>query len=538
VKISQFLTPQWVSRHRLLIPLAIAGLGLTLNIIVASNMAPTTDEMTHLRYGFRIMQGSPDLSFNGTMPISVLNGVPAAAGNRLRRLAVTPSISAKLRDFRAARYPTIFAAFGLCLLVYVYTESLFGRVAGLFAQFLFAISPNIIAHSTLATLDLYIALTTVLFLYCFRRFLLFPSASNAALAAFTLALAQLTKFSAVFLYFVFLVVISSVALYSKYGYKKPLCIPARQISILLVLNVVCFVGLVNAGFLFDRTLTPLAKYEFRSEMFQALQNVPFLHGIPLPVPYPYVQGFDWMNYHNVTGLDFGNIVLFGEARGRELARSDGFLSYYLVSYILKEPLGMQLLLLFGLLWVVRYRRFADFLTGEWPLLVTAGIFLLMLSLFNNAQVGIRHILPVLVILVILSGAAFSGCLKANWRRRALLGACILWVLLSVFSYYPHMIPYFNELIVDRKLAYRFLADSNLDWGQNTWVVDTFLNSNPDVLLDPPQPVAGRVLVSANLLAGVSPAKADYWLRISPLKPVDHVGYGHLLFDIPPGEVTR
>ena len=29
---------------------------------------------------------------------------------------------------------------------------------------------------------------------------------------------------------------------------------------------------------------------------------------------------------------------------------------------------------------------------------------------------------------------------------------------------PH-IPYFNELLTDRKMAYHLLADSNLDWGQ-------------------------------------------------------------------------
>ena len=52
------------------------------------------------------------------------------------------------------------------------------------------------------------------------------------------------------------------------------------------------------------------------------------------------------------------------------------------------------------------------------------------------------------------------------------------------------------------------------------------------MLDPAKPMAGRALVSANLLAGVYPVGADYWLRRDGTKPTAHVGYAHLLFLIP------
>src|SRR6266699_4615556 len=72
---------------------------------------------------------------------------------------------------------------------------------------------------------------------------------------------------------------------------------------------------------------------------------------------------------------------------------------------------MQLLLLLALWWTARHRLLADFFTGEGLLLVTAGVFLLMLSLCSNTQIRIRHILPVLVIFVILSGGALADCLR-------------------------------------------------------------------------------------------------------------------------------
>jgi hypothetical protein len=47
-----------------------------------------------------------------------------------------------------------------------------------------------------------------------------------------------------------------------------------------------------------------------------------------------------------------------------------------------------------------------------------------------------------------------------------------------------------------------------------------------------QPAMGRVLVSADIMAGVFPKKADYFLRLEGLRPISQVGYGHLLLVVP------
>ena len=528
------VAPAAVGGRRLLLPLGIALLGLLVNIIVAMSMAPTTDEGSHVAYGAAILRGNPNRSvsyLDSKMPVSALNAFPRGVGAFLRdhRIASGRAAADILLDLRTPRWATVAAAFGLCLLVFLYAESLFGRTAGLFAQLLFVMEPNITAHSTVATTDLYSAAAVVLSLYCLRRFLLAPSTANAAHTALALALAQLTKFTAAYLY-----IVLAVVLLASLGLEQRCRVAWRQMAVLLALTVAGFLATINAGFLFDRTFTPLSQYKFRSETFRALQQVPGLRAVPLPLPYPYLQGFDWMSYHNSTGLNFDNIVLLNEVRGRELSRSDGFPSYYLITYALKVPIGMQVLLILGLVWIFRNRRTAGLLlANEGLLLITAGVFLAMLSLFSKTQIGIRHILPVLAIGAILSGAAFAEWARFSARRKLFLAGCLLYVVVSVSSYFPHMIPYFNELIPDRKLAYRYLADSNLDWGQNDWLVERFLKSNPDVILDPEQRVAGRILVSANLLAGVSPPKADYFLRLEGLQPIAHVGYAHLLFVAPP-----
>jgi 4-amino-4-deoxy-L-arabinose transferase-like glycosyltransferase len=528
------MTAEVVGRRRLLLPFLIALLGLGINVVVATSMAPTFDEGNHLAYGDKILHGDPDRpnsGFDSKMPVSALNAFPRSVGKYLEDHGMAPSL-AKILRYRSPRYPTIAAAFCLCVLVFLYAESLFGRTAGLFAELILVMDPNVIAHGTLATTDLYVAAATILALYCLRRFLIAPTTGNAALTAVTLALAQLTKFTAAYLYFILVIALVASALYARYGRDKRYRIPPRQTGILLVLTVVCFLAVINAGFLFDRSFTSLARYQFRSRPFLALQQVQRLRDVPLPLPYAYIQGFDWMSYDNATSFNFGNIVLLNEARGRELPRSDGFPSYYLIAYLLKEPLGMQLLLVMGLAWIFRNRGPAELLAGEGLLLATAGVFFVMLSFFSRTQIGIRHILPALPIFAILSGGAFQAWQTFSSRRKMLLVGCLLYVAASVGSYFPHMIPYFNEILTDRRLAYRFLADSNLDWGQDAWVVERFMRSNPDVVLDPQHRVTGRVLVGANLMAGVIPSKANYFLRLEGIKPIAQVGYGHFLFLLP------
>jgi hypothetical protein len=521
--------------HRLAIPLGIAFIGLVLNIIVAGSMSPTTDEFMNLRYGSEVLRGSPDrwtLFVESKMPVTAMNALPHSVGTFLQMHRRVPGLAARLQSIRVDRAATIAATFCLCLLVYFYAKSLYGHAAALFVQLLFILSPDIMAHGTLVTTDLYVALGTVLFLYCLRRYLLSPSTRNSLFAASALALAQLTKISAIYLYVVLAIVLAAVAVDSKYSVRSPYRLTLRRIAILLGLNAACFLVFVNLAFAFDRTFTPLARYHFRSSAFQSLQRVPLLRQIPLPVPYAYVQGFDMTSYDNAAKETFYNIVLLGEVRGTGLPRSDGFRSYYLVAYALKEPIGMQVLLLLGLVWIVRHRSLTEFLAGEGPLLTTAAVLLVVCSFYNNTQVGIRHILPVLVIFLIVSGAAFVRFTESTWRRKVLLGGCLVYVAASVGSYFPHMIPYFNEIVSDRKMAYRFLADSNIDWGQNQFEVAAFMKSHPDVALDPPQPVEGWVLVRANYVAGVEPKKTEYWLRLRGLRPVAHVGYAHLLFFVP------
>jgi len=133
---------------------------------------------------------------------------------------------------------------------------------------------------------------------------------------------------------------------------------------------------------------------------------------------------------------------------------------------------------------------------------------------------------------------FSNFSTASRPKKAILASLVLWLAISTFSYYPNLIPYMNEFVTDRRLAYKILADSNLDWGQNLGAVQNFLKANPDVVLNPDEPVSGRILVGADRLVGVIPKDKGPLTWALRYKPVDQVGYAHFLFEIPADAVRE
>jgi hypothetical protein len=101
----------------------------------------------------------------------------------------------------------------------------------------------------------------------------------------------------------------------------------------------------------------------------------------------------------------------------------------------------------------------------------------------------------------------------------------------VASYYPHFLPYFNELIGNRTNAYRILADSNLDWRQHSWYFQQYLDAHPNVIVEPERPTAGTILVGVNMLTGVAGEPERFrWLR-EHFTPVGHIAHAVLIYEV-------
>ena len=499
--------------------------------IVALRASQTTDEWRHFEYGVHILHFHPDRHYDGfydsQMPMSALNALFTATADRIGKRDTRDSGGPAPSHFRTGRFATILATLTLTVFVFLWSYDLYGESAAIAASVLCMLSPNLIAHGTLTTTDAYLALAFVASMYFFRRYLQQPTTTRAMVSGLVLAVAQVTKPFAIVLY----PIVAVVLLIAFVRHSTRASFSPRRLLVFAIAAAASFIAVLNVAYCFDRPFVSLGSYRFETNLFSRLQNVAMASHLPVPVPYPYLQGMDLTVYSSRTGRTSNNYLL-GELRDPNARDFRPFASYYVVAWFFKEPIGLQILFLWGLLWVFRRRPLNEIFFGEGLLLIVAAVLAVWLSLFNGAQIGIRHVLPALAVEVVIASAAFTHFQAKHWSVKTILCLLVVWVAVSVGRYYPQMIPYMNEWVRDPRYAWKILADSNLDWGQDDALVHEFLKNNPDVQLDPADAPSGRVLVGANRLTGIYHNSRSYVFLSKQYQPVAQVGYAHFLFVVP------
>jgi len=505
------------------------------NFISIKHKSITYDEPNHFKYGLHVFKGNTDRFDDSKMPISVLNAVIYHIAKQLS----PTTFKTPLHHFWIPRSVTIFFSMMLGLVVFFWTYEVYGYYAGLFSLFLIAFAPNIQAHARLVTTDLYSAFGITLAVYLFWRFLDKPGFMRGLLSAISLGVVQLFKFSMVFIYPIyFLILLFEIPrlrhivneLNGNERYRR-----FYLIFCWLILFLITNIFIINAGYLFNGTGTPLADYSFRSGLFKALQKgLSFFSNLPFPLPRPYVEGLDWVRYNEITGCYRGPAYLLGITR-----TSPFFPFYFCIVFLLKIPIPILLLSITACLMRFFQPFEKDVLRAERFFIIPLGFFLIYFFFFSYAQMGIRMMLPALPFLYILCGKFYHKNLRS---RKTTLISCFaaLYLVISVSSYYPHLISYFNEFMFKRINAYQYLADSNLDWGQNEWYANEYLKKHPEVRKNPKVPTLGKVIISANSLVGITYGPPLCWNRWAHknLIPVGHVAYSYLIFEISENELLR
>jgi hypothetical protein len=346
-----------------------------------------------------------------------------------------------------------------------------------------------------------------------------------------LGLALLSKYTAIVLFPLYAVIAA--------GYHWPDLLASRSACAprfvrWAALFVLVALLVVNAGFLFNRTLTPLGGYSFRSELFTRLQQSSrVMAAVPIPVPYPYLEGLDWVMQRERTGEGYGPVYMAGQLR-----QGRAFNGYYFYATLFKVPLATQLLLLAAIAsYAVRRRRFA-FFRNEWVIACPVIFFTIYFNFFFRAQIGMRYFLVVFPLLYVFAGSLLADWPQVSRRRVRLVSAALVLTAASVISYFPHFLAYFNELVPDRTLAYRKLADSNLDWGQHRWYLARYRAAHPEAVVEPDHPQVGTILVGVNALTGVGGDVERFrWLRDN-FTPIDHIAHAVLVYRVTPAALQR
>jgi Dolichyl-phosphate-mannose-protein mannosyltransferase len=535
---------QWMAmRWQLIVAGALLAVLLVIHITSLRHRGVTTDEPLHYHYGDRVLNGTPQRTGaidSSTMPFSSVHAITSESLAAFMRTAgFKPDMS---RDGQIERGRCVSVVLSLLLALYVlkWSYELYGRNGALLSLSLFVFDPNLLAHGQLVTADLPAALMITMALYHFWHFLKSGGKGRAVLSAATLGLSQLAKYSCIYLYPIFLI---TAAIYYRSAptseAARPFCwhrllSVLRRWTVATAFFAAVSVLMINLGFGFQGIGTPLSGYAFKDPFFKTLQATPIVATLPLPLPVPYLQGLDLVKVEERMGQSWGNIYMAGKLRvNHHDGTLRGFPGYYFYAGFFKIPIATQVIFLGALLSYFLQRRSpgARLLRREEIfLLVPILVYWVYFNFFFNAQIGIRHVLPVFSLATVFCGR-FLASPKSRLQQYA--GVILpAWVAASMFSYFPHFIPYFNEFVTDRRFAYRHLADSNLDWWGNQWYLEQYIRRHRNAILDPRKPHAGRIIVLVNGLVGVNRDPEEYrWLR-EHFSPVDHVAYSFLVYDVP------
>ncbi|MBP9751945.1 MAG: glycosyltransferase family 39 protein, partial [Candidatus Moranbacteria bacterium] len=320
-----------------------------------------------------------------------------------------------------SRLPIILVALLLGFLIYRFTKEFAGTIAGLFALLLYVADPNVIAHSHYVTTDIGIAAALFASFIFFLRFLRNPCRKNVFLAGLFLGLAELTKFSAVLLFPIFLL----FAVF--YGFTKPVgsvtTIAERLRTTFHYLGK--YAGIVGIAFALIYTVYAANTVTMPGEKLIEIADIKlgqpnaaarFAHSlvettshsaITKPIS-AYFLGVG-MVFERVGG---GNVFYFLGTVG-----SDADPWYFPVIFLLKETASFLILLAAtGCYTIYRIgktiaktptRSIAHLLAHSFQSRITQflfGFFILFyayISITGNLNIGFRHLFPILPFLYVL-----------------------------------------------------------------------------------------------------------------------------------------
>lgn len=439
-----------------------------LAVMTMRGTSVTIDEFGNLPRGLWVWRYGDFQLDSGTTPLpSMLAAAPVAltATPPLRTMPNVPITpwtvggqfmddnEAHYRDYyAAARTVTVIVLLGTCLAVWALARRLYGETAALIALFVACFTPDLLAHGTLVTMDLYLAASVLGALWAFDAFWQRPVWQRASVLGATVGIATLCKFTGVML---FALLPLAAVLMSWLRRFMPHSEPAgdnrpRAVALGLALAGVVAIITINAGYAtLPFSYVPLGSYTFSAPTLTQLQGwLPAWW--PVPLPHHFVQGIDVQ----LSEPPY-DAYLLGEFN------VTGFWNYYLVGLLVKTP---EAILVLAVAALVVSRRIQ---LRELPLIVVGLGGLVFLSVAGHKNTGMRYVLflaPIAAIWIGRLAAARLWTTRPRLTRGATFAICA-WLGVTTAVACPHYLGYFNAASGGTANGHTYLLDSNLDWGQ-------------------------------------------------------------------------
>jgi hypothetical protein len=337
------------------------------------------------------------------------------------------------------RLPNLFLGTCLIALMGCWAYRLWGHRAAPLAMALASLEPNLVAHSSLVTTDMGFTLFIFLTVYLLWEYFNFPHWWLLAAAGFSTGMALISKFSAILL------------------------IP-------MIAVIIAASHFIDS----ERYLLPLRKKQDQPthKLFQAAAVfciIFFFASLMIPPAY-FLQGFQpWFFglWRFLTVAQEGQPAFFlGQYSDQ------GWWNYFAIAFLIKTSIGSLILIAASLAF---YRAGIPIgpRTAVFLLLPVIVVFLAISR--ANITIGIRHILPVYPFLFVLASRLATVRFGRHWFAPLLIGTPLVLTAVSSLRIAPHQLAYFNEFVGGPEQGYRYLSDSNLDWGQDLKGVKDYMD---------------------------------------------------------------
>jgi 4-amino-4-deoxy-L-arabinose transferase-like glycosyltransferase len=497
-----------------LIGIAVVAIATVLAFVSSINDAPIVDEVPHIGAGYSYL-AKQDMRLNPEHPplIKDLAGIalmpllgfsnPAFATKpwttdvngqwQFGRSIIFDSAADPDLIKLVSRIPMLLVFVFACWLMWRWARERYGDTSALIATVLFAFSPTILAHGRFVTTDMGAAAGVLAATYCFIVLLRTQTRRAFLFAALSLGLALLAKFNTVLLGPFFILVAILYGLDGAWFSKKAWLRAGRMFLLTALVGITAFMGVVVPFYIFHTYNYPPARQ--LADTHDILRSYPpsilktlVLWSADKPIARAAGQwalGLAMVQQRSAGGntiFYMGNVVTAGGP------------GYFPTVYFLKEPLAWWILFSMALTALAFHHRrrpkehkrghfFTDNLEElAWILWL---IIYWAISMSSTLNIGVRHLLPIYPFTILLVSGRIGVLIewlrahdraRLQWFSLAIAGL-LGWYTFESVRVWPSYLSYFNQIAGGPSGGHRYVADSNLDWGQDIKRLGQWLERN-------------------------------------------------------------
>jgi hypothetical protein len=339
------------------------------------------------------------------------------------------------------------------LVIFIWTRRTTGNDgAALLGLALWTFNPSAIAYGHMTNTDIGVTFGMTLALYFWARFLEKPTQRLAIFCGVATGIALTMKFTAIILAPIFVVTLAI-------SWKR-LKLPVSKLAKLAGISLLAMWAVILIVY-FPRW----APVRPPTDVEIATLGIPgwFRSFRPILIPPDFwkVIAMALAKSGSTTGG-----YLMGEWSDR------GWWYYFPATFVLKSSVAFVILTAAGLwLFMQKARKTQPLEYVTW---LAAGIYLAS-AMTSHVNLGVRHLLPMLALLCIGIGCAVNRLAD----RRLKIAAYILagWQAVAALFAYPLYIQFFSEAVGGASNGYKYLVDSNYDWGQDAHRLKAYLDAH-------------------------------------------------------------